>query len=157
MADTILQKISKTLESLAELRVTTVVGDITATISVDPSGGVAVTPKTGAESVRCIHSEINLMQGDIITLVNAAYETAEPENTAQEAREHPVLKMHNAQIANGRDIVNTNVKMLLSLVKSISDSSKAGATLEKLVNSEGSGVNPLPEGSAGETAENPRP
>ena len=107
MPKTVAQRLSNTLESLAELRVATGVGEFKLRISADTGGGggMKVDPVQATE-LAGLYTEINLISGDVITLVHENYK----------AKDDPVLAMHLAQVDNGRRIVATNVATIRELL-----------------------------------------
>lgn len=110
MAKSIAEKLSNTLESLAELRVATGVGDFKLDISQDAGGGMKVRPSQTTQ-LDGLYTEVNLVSGDVITLIHASYKD----------KDDPVLAMHQAQVENGRHIVATNVATIRDLLSSASE------------------------------------
>ena len=112
----ILQRLSQTIESLAELRVVTAVGDVTINVKVDhQSNDVTALPAENLPGIPGIFSEVNLFTGDIKTLIHQDYKD---EN-------NPIAKMHAEQIKNGQKIVADNVNTITRLAQSASDEIKS--------------------------------
>ena len=103
----ILDRLSDTVESLAELRVITGVGPVKLDVTPGGAGGPSITPSQSSANVSGIYSEINLITGDIVTLIDS--DLSEPNN--------PTLEFHKSQVDNGRQIVSTNINTIIRLVQ----------------------------------------
>lgn len=115
---TILEKLSQTVESLAELRTITGVGKVR--LDIGTGGKLDLAPTSGTESIPGIFSEVNLVSGDIKTLIDEKF--SDPDN--------PILKLHQSQSENGRKIITNNVQTIISLAKT------AGTELKDVLNKE---------------------
>lgn len=124
MASEAVEKLVAGLKSLSELEITTVVGDVTFEISQNELGRptVALRP-TGATPVALngCYTNIDLAGGDIQNLIDATF--LQDDKAA-------VLTFHREQVTTGREIVRTNVDMLIKLSKA------AGAKLAPLLGME---------------------
>jgi len=105
----ILDRLSETIESLTELRVTTGVGPVKLDVTPGGARGPNVTPAQSTASVSGIYSEINLLTGDIVTLIDADFN--EPNN--------PTLEFHKTQVENGGQIVSKNIETIIALLKAV--------------------------------------
>ena len=111
----ILERLSHTIESLAELRVVTAVGDVTINVTVDrQNNDVTALPAENLPGIPGIFSEINLITGDVKTLIHQDFKD---EN-------NPIAKVHAEQIKNGQKIVADNVNTITRLAQSASDEIK---------------------------------
>ena len=111
MAKSIAEKLSNTLESLAELRIATGVGEFQLDISEDSAGGGMKVRPSQTTQLDGLYTEVNLVSGDVITLIHASYKD----------KDDPVFAMHQAQVENGRRIVATNVATIRDLLSSASE------------------------------------
>jgi hypothetical protein len=108
---TILERLSDTVESLAELRVITGVGAVKLDITAGGSSGPSA-------NVSGIYSEVNLITGDIVTLIDSEFN--DPNN--------PTLEFHKTQVENGRHIVTTNINTIIRLVQAAGEKLDLGKT-----------------------------
>jgi hypothetical protein len=115
---TILERLSDTVESLAELRVITGVGAVKLDITAGGTSGPTVAPSQSSASVSGIYSEVNLITGDIVTLIDSEFN--DPNN--------PTLELHKAQVENGRHIVTTNINTIIRLVQAAGEKLDLGKT-----------------------------
>ena len=65
-------------------------------------------PTSNAARVPAIFTEINLISGDVVTLVHETFK--EPND--------PVAKMHTEQVKNGQEIVSQNINTIIKLAES---------------------------------------
>lgn len=100
----ILERLAQVAESLAELRIITGVGEVQ--IQVDADENVRLAPTS--EQITGLYSNINLVTGDIVTLIDKAYEGAD----------NPIMAFHDSQVENGRKIVSTNIQTIERLATS---------------------------------------
>lgn len=107
MANPIFDKIIDLLEGLATLEVVTVVGPTTVTVQ-NEKLIVDVAP---ADS-KAIESKINLATGDLCTKIDSEFVTGKLTAMRQ---------FHNQQVTNGREIIETNFKVLTELGEKIGD------------------------------------
>ena len=105
----IMDRLANTVESLAELRVVTAVGDVQIQVTVNEEDKeVVALPEGKTTGLPGIFSEVNLISGDIVTLIDKEFSK----------NDDPVQKVHDAQVTNGRKIVATNVRTIISLAES---------------------------------------
>lgn len=103
------KKIAELIDNVATLTVTTVVG----TVKLSTDGQIpAVLAYDGAVKVLVTH--INMLQGDVTTVLPAEVLTEEPYKALQ--------TFHAAQIQEGRNIVKANLDMLHDLFSKIQTS-----------------------------------
>jgi hypothetical protein len=120
---TILERLSDTVESLAELRVITGVGSVKLDITVGGTSGPTVTPSQSSANVSGIYSEVNLITGDIVTLIDSEFN--DPNN--------PTLEFHKTQVENGRQIVTANINTIIRLIQAAGDKLDLGKTSTRQV------------------------
>jgi hypothetical protein len=98
------QRLVYALESLVELQVVTCVTTSSFTIEADPSGsGLVVRPEAkGLKADSTFYTEINLVTGDINTVV--------PAGSAESG--DPIRELHAANVQQGTEIVRANVAAL---------------------------------------------
>ena len=106
---TILDKLMRAAESLADLRVTTCVGDVR--VSVSPANRVSLT--NAPDGLRAIYTSMNLITGDMTNAIHDDF--ADPESASS------LLAFHQQQVKTGRDIVTTNFQMVKDLVSDAKD------------------------------------
>ena len=106
---TILNKLLRAAESLADLRVTTCVGDVR--VSVSATNRVSLT--NAPDGLRAIYTSVNLITGDMTNAIHDEF--ADPESP------NSLLDFHQEQVKNGRDIVTTNFQMVKELVSDAKD------------------------------------
>ena len=139
-SQSILGKLTKAVESLADLRIVTCVGDVRIAISDDNKPSLSVPASTdGAEG---IYTSINLVSGDILNAISERYATT---------GDTWIHDFHKEQVATGREIVATNVEAIKQLADSAGQ--KIGALLnstdsERTANANTSGVQPSVSGQA---------
>ncbi len=114
----ILGKLTKAIESLADLRIVTCVGDVRIAISDDNKPSLSVP--ASADGAEGIYTSINLVSGDILNAISERYATT---------GDTWIHDFHKEQVATGRDIVATNVEA----IKQLADS--AGQKIGALLNS----------------------
>jgi hypothetical protein len=112
MANPILEHIQKALGSLVTLRITTVVGPINVTVD----NNTLQTSIPSGTKTQAIQSTINLLEGDITTVLDPAYVSGDL--TA-------LRTFHENQVVKGHDIVVNNFNALVSLAKQIGDDLEA--------------------------------
>ena len=111
------------LKSLSELEITTVVGDVVFDVeNVDnkPTVQLRESKTDGDASLRGCFTRIDLVAGDMQNLVDQSF--------LEEKKE--LLDFHRSQVDTGREIVRTNVEMLIRLGK------QAGGKLAPLLGME---------------------
>jgi hypothetical protein len=98
------QRLVYALESLVELQVVTCVTASSFTIEADPSGsGLVIRPEAkGLKADSTFYTEINLVTGDINTVV--------PAGNAESG--DPIRELHAANVEQGTEIVRANVAAL---------------------------------------------
>jgi hypothetical protein len=108
MANPVLEQIRKALTSLVTFRVTTIVGQVSATLD----DATLKTSITSGANVQVMQSAINLINGDITTVIDPAYVSGEL--TA-------LRTFHENQVARGHDIVVGNFTAMVTLAREIGD------------------------------------
>ena len=113
MADEIFDRLIRGVESLADLRIATIVGDVEITID---SNGKATLSHEQTESPAKYPgalTSINLVDGDINNSI-----------TERLYDNETFMTFHNEQVEAGRKIVETNVKTITELARSAGESLK---------------------------------
>ena len=111
------------LKSLSELEITTVVGNVVFDVeNIDnkPTIQLRETQADGETTLRGCFTRIDLVAGDMQNLVDQSF--------LEEKKE--LLEFHRNQVDTGREIVRTNVEMLIRLGK------QAGGKLAPLLGME---------------------
>ena len=111
------------LKSLSELEITTVVGNVVFDVeNIDnkPAVQLRETQSDGDATLRGCFTRIDLVAGDMQNLVDQSF--------LEEKKE--LLEFHRSQVDTGREIVRTNVEMLIRLGK------QAGGKLAPLLGME---------------------
>lgn len=109
LLEKISQKIADIVDNVTSLTVTTVVGNVKLT----PDGQIpAVLAYDGA--VKVLVSHIDILQGDVTTVVPAEVFTEEPYQALQ--------TFHAARVEEGRNIVQANLGMLHDFLNKIQTS-----------------------------------
>ena len=105
MAETqILEDIQNKLKDLVTLNIVTVVGDV----AYKQDGSNSEPVVNDGNNARCISSSINLLDGDIKTLIHEALTTDEFKN---------ILDFHLSREKEGHNIIKGNIEALMELVK----------------------------------------
>ncbi|MBK1695744.1 hypothetical protein [Rhodovibrio salinarum] len=119
MADTIIDQLAKGLKAATSLQITTVVGDFMVTV---PENGAFKVTTQSPQDVKGIHTRIDLLQGDIGTIVDGSfYDPNQPS---------PLQALHSEQVANAQKIVQSNVELLGELAEWLGNSVNAALTKE---------------------------
>ena len=105
--DSLVNKIGEIVSNLANLQVSTLVGNFE--IETDDIKRVRVTSVGSAEApITGVVSNMNLLEGDISTVMSEQY-AKDPED--------PVRKFHDAQMQSARDTVNKNVRLISDMIE----------------------------------------
>ena len=94
------------------------VGSVKLDITAGGTNGPTVTPSPSSANVSGIYSEVNLITGDIVTLIDNEFN--DPNN--------PTLEFHKTQVENGRHIVTANINTIIRLVQAAGDKLDLGKT-----------------------------
>lgn len=100
------KKIAEVIDNVATLRITTVIGNVKLS-----NDGQIPEALAYDGAVKVLVSHINMLQGDVITVLPAEVLTEEPYKALQ--------TFHAAQIQEGQNIVKANLDMLHDLFSKI--------------------------------------
>lgn len=98
------EKLGRALDSMMKLKIVTYVGTIGLTGRLED--GLALEFPSQAQSDSAMVTSIDLVQGDITTVVPSPFWGAERQN---------ILAFHQAQVKEGRDIIERNLRMVAEL------------------------------------------
>ena len=105
--NTLVRKIGEIVSNLANLQVSTLVGNFE--IETDDIKRISVTSVGSADApITGVVSNLNLLEGDIATVMSVQY---------AENPEDPVRKFHDTQMQSARDTVNKNVRLISDMIE----------------------------------------
>lgn len=105
--DAFIRKLENSLNQLVTLNIVTAVGTAKVDIKSDESGGALTKLEVGDAGTKVIWTAINLVQGDITTVVD-------PEFQGDAGRE--LREFHKSRESQGLEIMHRNISALKELV-----------------------------------------
>jgi hypothetical protein len=124
--DELYDKIENAVKDLTTLKVVTAVGDVTISQnSVTENGETRETRAENYQNAKAIISTIDLIDGDIMTVMDEVF--------VKEASYAIIRDEHLERIKSAQQIVDSNIKTLLALVKAVGDILDAIETHKKQV------------------------
>ena len=112
--DVLYEKIENAVSDLTTLKVITAVGDVDVSqTAVDQNGKTAVTRSESYQNTKAILSTIDLIDGDISTIMDEAF--------VNDAGYASIRDDHLNRIQDAQKIVEKNIKTLLDMVKTVGD------------------------------------